>query len=138
VDKRFLFVLSLAVMTYFFMGSSAVLSQEAEDDMIVTYGTVANLSEQEITLKEYNYELDTDEDVIYMIDASTQFVNKEAAGELQEGDYIELSYVEKDGQKMAKEIKKDEEYMDEELTDEQMDSYLESMMDGETVPLNQE
>jgi len=114
-------VLSLSFMV---LAAPACFAQEMEtmDEMLeFTFGTLVRVSNEEITILEYNFEQEKEAEQTYVISSTTEFINVENLAALKIGEEIEIEFKEKDGQRVAMAIAKDEEIPVEdveELTDE--------------------
>ncbi len=88
-----------------------------------SYGVVVSTAAEQLVLLEYDYEQDADVEVSYAINADTKLENVGSVTEIAKDDNVEVLYVEKDGQKIATQITKEErieeteEVMDEEGTE---------------------
>ena len=91
------------------MANTEMESPESpEDDLMVTYGTVVSVSPQQIVILEYDFDLDADVEMTYVIDENTQLEDIDSLDELQVDDAVEIVYEEKDGVKKAMVIKKED------------------------------
>ena len=92
--------------------------QDAEEvDVMYTFGTVARVSPGEIVLWEYDYDKDEEAAVSYTVVPETELNGMTSVEELQEGDAVEIYYIEEGGVRIAGFIQRDESYaFDEEMT----------------------
>src|SRR5262245_11236192 len=110
----------LMLLCAILMFSSAPLcfAQEMEtmDEMLeFTFGTLVRVSNDEITILEYNFEQEKEMEQSYAVTPATEFINVENLAALKIGEEIEIEFKEKDGQKVAMAIAKDEEVPVEEI-----------------------
>jgi hypothetical protein len=79
------------------------LAQEAPpEDVLYSYGTVSSVSADQVVIKEYDYEKDTEVDITYAIDPAAKFENVASAKEIAVGDTVDIDYVVKDSKKIAR------------------------------------
>lgn len=117
--RRFLSVmLTVSILCF-----SSGLSLAQEQDMDYVWGTVVKVSPEEITVSEYEYDLDEEIDVVYKIDPDVKLEGIDVLNELSEGDSIEIAYVIKGKNKIAKSITLEGTYYDSEEL-EQESEYL--------------
>lgn len=99
------------------------------DALDYSFGTVKAVSPMEVTLEEYDFEGDLEQtlDVMYVINAETEFDNFEKIDELKVDEDVEVYFVEENGAKIAVSLAKDEgfdldagDYGDEDMMDEEM------------------
>lgn len=108
--KRNLF---FAVMGFVLIGLSApVYSQPeplgaAQEDIWVTYGTVSELSDKSIVIKEFDFETEQEKAVSYTIDSGTEMKNVSQISEIKLGDDVVIEFVEKNDIKLARSITKE-------------------------------
>ena len=89
---------------------------ETMDEMLeFTFGTLVRVSNEEITILEYNFEQEKEMEQIYAVTPATEFINVQSLSALKIGEEIEIEFKEKDGQKVAMAIAKDEEIPMDEL-----------------------
>lgn len=128
-------VLSLSLIVW---AAPACFAQEMEtlDEMLeFTFGTLVRVSNEEITILEYNFEQEKETEQNYAITPATEYINVESLSALKIGEEIEIEFKEKDGQKVAMAIAKDEELpVDdvEEMTDETAEDQAEELPSEET------
>ena len=105
--KKFI-ILSLSLI---FLAAPVCFAQEMEtmDDMLeFTFGTLVRVSNDAITISEYNFEQEKEMEQNYAVTPETEFVNVENLSALKIGEEIEIEFKVKDGQKVAMAIAKDE------------------------------
>ncbi len=104
--------LSAPVCAFFFLGLIAVgaFAQEAvpEEESDFGFGTVSSVAKDKITVKEYNYETDTEMDVSYGVTSETELEGYESFGEIAAGDQVEVEYVTRANEKVALYVAKEE------------------------------
>ncbi len=89
--------------------SSAVTSV-AEMDLsqyIYSYGAVIKVSAAEIVLQEYDYDSDVEKEVVYLIDSAVKLDGFKGISDLVPEDVVEVYYLEQDGKKIAKIIRRE-------------------------------
>jgi len=79
-----------------------------EDDLMVTYGTIVSMADDKIVILEYDFDLDEDIEVAYMVDENTLFEEIESLGDLRVDDPLEIVYEEKGDERLALLIKKED------------------------------
>lgn len=105
--RKFLFT------TFFVLGVSCILSltpvraQENVEDKF-SFGKVVSVTDQQITVKEYDFAKDADVEATYDLTPETEFGNINAAKDLAVGDDIVLDYAEKDGKRIVTTLVKEE------------------------------
>ena len=77
---------------------------EEESPTEFTYGTVASISDNQISLSEYDYEKDEDVTASYFVSEKTEFNNVKNLQEILAGDVIDIIYQESDGKRLATHI----------------------------------
>ncbi|HLF18364.1 MAG TPA: DUF5666 domain-containing protein [Candidatus Omnitrophota bacterium] len=127
-----MFVLALCSLSFGVMAISPVMAQEVEEQWEFTFGKVASVSNDQITISEYNLESEQEADVTYAVNATTEFVNIEGLSALKPGDDIEIEFKEEEGQKVAMAVAKDEEVM----MEENMGEAMEEPAEGNAVEEN--
>ena len=90
-------ILSIGLMV---SGASIAIAQEEEVEY--SYGTVNKVSGNDIEVKEYDFETESDVNVTYVVNAETQFINVNAVAEIAPGDTVDIDYVVKEGKNAAK------------------------------------
>lgn len=91
----------LSVVTLFFVD---IAKAEDVDVNNYSYGTVKNISQDQITVTEYDYDTDEEIDETYAINSKTAFQNVTAIGEIAVGDNVDIVYVTENGVKIAQSI----------------------------------
>jgi len=106
------------------------LAQETDslDDMLeFTFGTLVRVSNDQITILEYNFDQEKETEQSYGVSSTTEFVNIENLAALKIGEEIEIEFKEKDGKKVAMAIAKDEETPLDDIGESNDDSTEEEM-----------
>lgn len=93
-------------------GSQPVDTQPAapEEDLskfIYSYGSVLKVSPSELVLQEYDYDSDVEKEVTYQLDAAIKLEGLKAVTDLVTEDVVEVYYLEQDGKKIAKIIRRE-------------------------------
>jgi len=99
-----------------FLAAPACFAQEMEtmDEMLeFTFGTLVRVSDDSITIMEYNFEEEKEMEQVYAVTEATEFVNVANLSALKIGEEIEIEFKVKDGQKVAMAIAKDDETTEE-------------------------
>lgn len=76
-------------------------AEEETQEFACAFGDVASISSESIAVKEYDYELETETEVVYRIDGSTKLENVESVQNIQQGNEVSIDYVETDGVRKA-------------------------------------
>jgi hypothetical protein len=76
-------------------------AQEAEETS-TSYGTVTQVSAEQIVVSEYNYDTDTNESVTYVLDPKVEIKNVASIKDIAVNDNVEINFLVKDGKKIAK------------------------------------
>lgn len=92
-------IIILICMT-FIMNKPFVFSQE-EADNEYAYGTVVNITDTDIVLKEYNYQKEEFVEVSYKLASDVKVRNVESLKAVLPGNQVEILFSEKDGIKNA-------------------------------------
>jgi len=71
------------------------------EEMKYSFGTVVNVSDQEVVIREYDYSKDAEVEVSYTVTPETQFDNIATAAELAADDNVEVYFKEMDGKNVA-------------------------------------
>ncbi len=88
--------------------SNAVVADQKElSQFIYSYGTVLKVSPTEIVLQEYDYDSDVEKEVIYSVDVTIKIEGFKALTDLVSEDVVEVYYLEQDGKKIAKIIRRE-------------------------------
>ncbi len=72
-----------------------------EDETEFSFGTVKNVTDNQLVVSEYDYESNADVDVTYEVSAKTEFENAASLKEVKTGDSVDVDYLVKDGKKNA-------------------------------------
>jgi len=78
-----------------------------------SYGTVSSISANQIVVKEYDYDSDTESDVTYEIDPAVTLEGVASVSEIAAGDTVDVEYIVKDNKKVAKILSVEKESMPE-------------------------
>lgn len=78
--------------------AAAGFAQEA-NEMEIAYGTIAQMTENTIVLKVYDFTTETDIEVTYGITAETAYENVASINDLHVGDEIDIEYREVNGER---------------------------------------
>ena len=120
-----IFLSVILAVTIFCFVSNFSLAQD-EKDMDYSWGAVVEMSSDQIVVSEYDYDLDEEKDVVYKVSPDTELRNIEALKDLAEGDSVEISYVVKGKERIAKVITLEESYLEEEYSaTEELDEEIE-------------
>lgn len=65
------------------------------------FGTVKQISGQELTLTEFDYDTNKEKEVSYTIDATAELNNVQSASEIVVGDEVDVDYFVRDGKNVA-------------------------------------
>jgi hypothetical protein len=79
-------------------GPSETAADEADK---FTFGTVVKTSGDCVTIRQYNFARDADEEVDYQVNDATEFGNVTKAGELKPGDRVVVDFTESGGQNLV-------------------------------------
>ncbi|MFH1782545.1 MAG: hypothetical protein ABH848_02900 [Candidatus Omnitrophota bacterium] len=93
------------------METEEVTAQEEQ----YAWGAVKSITPSEISISEFDYELEKDVAIAYVIDKDTKLDNFKSISEISMGDNVEVEYIQKDDQKIAKTIALEKEETDPEL-----------------------
>ncbi len=77
------------------------------EELKYSFGTVVSVGNNQVTVLEYDDDMEKEVEVVYNVNAQTQFKNVNALDELAKDDSIELFYNEKDGNRVASQIIKE-------------------------------
>ena len=72
---------------------------EAEPDY--AFGTVKNVSGDQLVINEFDYDSGEEKEVTYTVDSKTAYDNVASLKEVAVGDEVDIDYHEKDGKKVA-------------------------------------
>lgn len=91
----FIFIFCLSLITPSFL--------QAQDDLEneYAYGTITNITDKEILLKEYNYEKEEFVEITYQLMPETKVRNTDSIKSILNGNQIEILYQDVDGKKNA-------------------------------------
>jgi len=111
-----------AVSLVFFAGVFAALSlapkaslAQGKEIMAFSYGTVLDISKNQIVVSEYDYDKDEESEASYVIDRKTEFKNVKSATDIVAGDSADIVYVISDGERVAQSISIERQANDEEV-----------------------
>ena len=93
-----------------------------EEDSWVTYGTVSDISDTSIVIKEFDFETEQEKLVSYVIDAGTEMKNFSQISEVKPGDDVVIEFVQKADVKQAIAITKEEVVAEPETPGETIDN----------------
>lgn len=96
-----------------------VLCSAQEEKIDYSWGVVVKVTPQEVTVLEYDYDLDEEVEIVYKVGRDTEFRSMAALNDLKEGDSVEIDYVLKGGNKVAKIISLEESFIEEEYPSEE-------------------
>lgn len=105
--KKNLFLVTALLLCDLLMPIFTVcLAQEDGNETMLeySYGTVSSLTPESVTVREYDYELDKEQDVVYRLDPKVELNNVGSLSEVSIGDDIDVYYEIQDGKKIAKTI----------------------------------
>lgn len=120
--------------------NAALESEEAtageDDNLMYTYGTVVSVSADSLVINEYDFDSDSFKEITYSLTAEVKFSNVKDATEIVAGDSVEVYYVLRGDQKIAKTIGRDEEDILEEQEPMESSPEASSMTEeaGESTP----
>ena len=106
--------LFFAVLTFVLLGlSRPVYSQPelpgvVEEETWVTYGTVSEISDASIVIKEFDFETELEKLVSYAIDSGTEMKNFSQISDVKLGDDVVIEFAQKGDVKQALSITKEE------------------------------
>jgi len=100
MNRHLVIATGLALSLLMCFVSNISLAQE-EEELETSYGVVRSLSSNELVIKQYDDEGE-EVDVTYVIDSNVELKNVDALGKIAVGDSVEVEYVVKDGQKLAR------------------------------------
>ncbi len=75
---------------------NAALDEETE----YSYGTIANVGDGALQVKEYDYDSGADVSVDYTVDAAAKYEGANSLKDVAVGDNVEMDYLEKDGKRV--------------------------------------
>ena len=75
--------------------------QPAGEEPEYAFGTVKNVSGDQLAINEFDYDTGEEKEVTYAVDSKTQFDNVASLKEVAVGDEVDVDYLEKDGKKVA-------------------------------------
>jgi len=85
-------------------GAAPAPATNEADEVDYSFGTVKSASAGEVVVSEYDYETDKDVDVAYTLDPKVELKNVDAADKIVAGDSIDITFIVKDGKKIAKSV----------------------------------
>lgn len=86
------------------------------NQFIYSYGTILKANAGEVVLQEYDYDSDVEKEVTYQVDPAVKLEGVKAVTDLVPDDVVEVYYLEQDGKKTAKIIRKEAVEEDSSLT----------------------
>lgn len=75
---------------------------ETEEEMEYSWGVVTDISSNRLVVSEYDYDTDEESEVSYTIDPNVELVNVNSLEEIAIGYSVEIEFVIKDNDKIAK------------------------------------
>ncbi|MFA5261633.1 MAG: hypothetical protein WC450_10430 [Candidatus Omnitrophota bacterium] len=115
--KKVFMVLGVLLLTGIVMtNTSAVYAQEEEMEEY-SWGTVAEISSDQIVIVEYNYETEEEQNETYMIAPDVELLGISALSEIKVGDAVEFRYSMQGDKKVILAIGLDKSVMEESPTD---------------------
>lgn len=107
--RNFIFIvwIFLLIATVPPVYAAAEDGKPAASQFIYSYGTILKVSATEITLQEYDYDSDVEKEISYQINADTKLEGLKAVTEFAVEDVVEVYYLEQDGVKVAKIIRRE-------------------------------
>jgi hypothetical protein len=89
------------LLIIFLFSSLFIYSQDsAEDETNYSSGNIVKITKDTITLKEYNFDSDTNIEVVYKISKDVELLGIESLNELLINDLIEIDYIIKNNSKI--------------------------------------
>ena len=88
--------------------NSPAMTQEAGEGIQYSFGVVVKVSAKQIVLREYDYEKDQEIEITYMINPETGLNGVASIDEIKANDNVEIYFQEREGQKIAEVIAKEE------------------------------
>ncbi|MFH1798422.1 MAG: hypothetical protein ABH844_03645 [Candidatus Omnitrophota bacterium] len=95
-----LFLAGLLLSSLLPLGSFVCKAEEGAEASSA-FGEVVSVSSESVTVKEYDYELETEVEMTYEINASTVMENVEGIKDIEQADEISIDYTEEAGKKTA-------------------------------------
>lgn len=133
---RKMFLMLVVVVLTAGLVSVAIAQEEEmiEDNLLYTYGEVKNVTADQLTILEYDFEQQSEIEGVYTRDADTLFVNFDTWEQIEPGIDVDVEYEEIDGKKVVRTIAKVEEGMEEEMG-EDVEQGVEVMEDSQLQPV---
>jgi len=97
-------VFAVALVLGLLMCSVPCLSFAQEEELEYSWGTVRNVSSDKIVVVEYDYANDAELEVAYTVDSNVKLENADSLQDITVGDSVEVEYIIKDNEKIAKVI----------------------------------
>jgi hypothetical protein len=99
----------IMVLCLFVAGPVYPSSEEQPlDNSDYSYGEVVQATDKDLTVLEYDYEMDQEQTVQYNVDASTALTNIAKVTQLAKGDTVEVYFKDVKGTRVAQTIIKDD------------------------------
>jgi len=115
--KKILMALGVVLLTGVVMiNTSAVYAQEEETEEY-SWGTVAEIADNQIVIVEYNYETEEEQNETYTIASDVELLGISALSEIKVGDDVEFRYALQNGKKVILAIGLDKSAMEENPAD---------------------
>ena len=105
--KKLMMVVLVALGLAFAVHVPVSVAQENNEDKF-SFGKVASVTAQQITVKEYDFAKDADVEMTYDVTAETELGNVNAVTDLAVNDDIVIDYMEKDGKRVITTLVKEE------------------------------
>ena len=100
--------LLLIIFCLFSANFAFSVQEEGGDNSDYSYGEVVSVDQQDISVLEYDYEMDEEKTVSYHIKPETALINLKKAADLAKGDTVEIYFKDEGGVKVAQMIIKDD------------------------------
>ena len=92
----------IAAFTAFALALALARPAAAEEDNTdYSFGTVVSIGPDTLTVSEYNYESDLEQEVAYKIADDAEFTNARSLKDIVKGDSVDITFIEENGQKTA-------------------------------------
>ena len=100
--KYLVAVLLIGFLALSFNGASSAQAATKQADMSdYSYGAVVKASSSQLVVAEYDFEKDQEINVTYELDPKVELKNVKSMGEIAQGDSVDITYVVKNGKKIA-------------------------------------
>ncbi len=98
--KRYLAVAALVFLICFLCGVSPAQEEEKEA-LGYSYGTISNVSSNQIVVIEYDYDTGEEAAVTYTVDPDVKLYNADSLKDIASGSSVWVDYVVRKGEKVA-------------------------------------